>query len=109
MTVAGLGTGGNYSNPLLVPYGFTLDEDNTLYIAEQGAHRIVKWVPGAMTGTRIAGSSIGTPGSSNSELNGPIEPFLESNGDMYITDSNNHRLQLWTKGASSATTVLGMF
>lgn len=108
VTVAGLGAGGNYSNHLSNPYGFTLDQQNTLYIAEQFKNRIVKWIPGATTGTVVAGSSSGTLGNSSSELNRPVEPFVESNGDMYITDRSNHRLQFWPNGASSATTVLGM-
>ena len=90
------------------PYGFTIDDHNTLYIAEYSANRIVKWVPGALTGTVVLGSSTGSQGNGSSEFNRPVEPFLESNGDMYITDRSNDRLQFWPKGASSATTVLGI-
>ena len=78
ITVAGLVSGGYYSNLLLGPYGFILDQFNTLYVAEYSANRIVKCVPGAVSGTIIAGSDIGTSANTSRDFNHPFDIVLNS-------------------------------
>lgn len=109
ITVAGRGSGGNYSNDLIGPYGLAWDSSNTLYIVEIDAHRIRKWIPGATSGTIIAGLTNGVSTNHNNGFNHPVDLFVETNGDMYITDRTNSRLQLWLNGSSTGITVAGSF
>ena len=107
ITVAGKGSGGSTTNPLNGPYGFTWDSSNALYIAELGGHRISKWVPGATSGTTVAGRLNGTAGSTSDALNSPTDVLLEMNGDMYVVDRANNRLQFFPSGSSSGITKAG--
>lgn len=109
ITVAGNGTTNNTSSILMGPYGFTLDSSKTLYIAEYHGHRVTKWTVGASTSVIIAGSLNGTLGNGTNEFYHPLDVLVESNGDMYVTDRYNHRLQYWRNGATSATTIASMY
>ena len=106
-TIAGLGSGGNYSNALAAPYGFVWDESHTLYIAENTGNRVTKWIPGAPAGTVIAGLANGTASNASNGFYRPVAIYRESNGDMYVTDRSNYRFQFWPNGATSGVTVLG--
>ena len=105
--VAGLGSGGITGNPVVNPYGFTLDETNRIYVAEYFGHRISRWVQQATNGTVIAGSIVGNMSSRSNGFSSPSDVLLESNGDMYVVDRWNYRLQFWPNGAASGTTIAG--
>lgn len=89
------------------PFGFALDATNTLYIADQQNHRVQKWLSGASIGSTIAGQASGTHGISLSDLYQPSAVLLDSNGDLYISDTSNNRVQFWPTVATSGTTVAG--
>jgi len=95
------------ANSLNGPYGFKLDRFGTLYIVEYYGHRITKWLSGASNGTIIAGSLSGLPGNASNEFYNPADIIIEDNGDMYITDRSNDRLQFWPNGNSFGITVAG--
>lgn len=105
--VAGNGSGGVFGNSLFSPFGFTFDDTNTMYITECTGHRVNKWISQASIGTVVAGSVSRTPSSALSGFNCSADILLDSNGDMYISDRHNDRLQFWQNGASSAVTVAG--
>ena len=109
-TVAGDrgGVAGTSLNKLDRPFGFALDASNTLYIADQQNHRIQKWLRGASSGSTIAGQASGTSGTSLSDLYQPSAVILDTNGDMYISDTSNNRVQYWPTIATSGTTVAGV-
>lgn len=107
MTVAGEGSGGVNGNALNNPRGFRLSRDHILYIVEERGQRINRWISGAPNGTVIAGLQNGTSGGAANAFNRPIDLELLSNGDTYIADGNNNRLQYWPSGASSGTTIAG--
>lgn len=90
------------------PFGFALDASNTLYIADQQNHRIQKWLRGVSAGSTIAGQAAGTHGTSLSDLYQPSAVVLNGNGDIYISDTSNNRVQFWSTVATSGTTVAGV-
>ncbi len=59
------------------------------------------------TGITVAGSAAGTSGVTTSLMSYPYSLALDASNALYVTDFNNNRIQKWTVGASSATTVAG--
>ncbi len=84
-------------NELNNPAGIWVTRDGqTLYIADYGNHRIMKWMIGASQGSVVAGSVSGMAGSTNQLLNGPGGVALDpSETYLYVADYNNHRIQLF--------------
>ncbi|VDA99963.1 FIG01132568: hypothetical protein, partial [Olavius algarvensis spirochete endosymbiont] len=66
-----------------------------MYVADYGNHRIRKITSTGMVST-LAGS--GDAGSANgtgtaTEFNGPIGVAVDSSGNVYVADTNNHRIR----------------
>ena len=55
----------------------------------------------------MAGQVNGQSGSTLPYLNTPYGVCVDSNKNVYVADTTNHRVQLWTYGASSGATVAG--
>ena len=54
-TIAGGHEQGDAVNKLNSPFGFNVDNDETLFIVDTGNHRIMRWKPNATQGEIIAG------------------------------------------------------
>ncbi|CAF0967486.1 unnamed protein product [Rotaria sp. Silwood1] len=107
-TVAGTGVAGTSEpNRLYNPSDIALDSSDALYIADQSNNRVVKWIIGEPTGTTVAGQASGTAGSAAYELNKPGDIFVDSSYNLYVADTYNHRVQLWSSGAFTGRTVAG--
>ncbi|CAF3632963.1 unnamed protein product [Rotaria socialis] len=108
ITAAGVGgSPGNNSSQLNTPADVSVDFSNTLYIADYGNNRIQKWLSGASNGTTVAGQASGISGSNATDLQHPAGILVDSTGNIYIADTNNHRIQFWAKGALSGVTIAG--
>ena len=98
------------SSGLSHPQNETMDSAGNLYIADTGNNRVeevaasshTQWGIAMTAGTKyvIAGSSSGTAGSSGSGgaatsalLSAPTDVAVDANGDLYIADSVNDRIQ----------------
>jgi hypothetical protein len=97
----------NASNQLNYPFDAILDYSNILYIADYRNYRVQKYPMGSSTGLTVAGQANATGGSSANQLKQPSRVLVESNGDIFVADSGNHRIQFWANGASSGTTIAG--
>ncbi|CAF4875588.1 unnamed protein product, partial [Rotaria socialis] len=108
ITVAGV-TGVSDSTPdkLNQPTGLSIDSNGTLYIADQGNCRVQKWLSGAPNGTTMVGQPNATCGSGPSLLQSALGGLVDSNSNVYVVDTYNHRVQLWSYGASFGTMVAG--
>ena len=107
--VAGGNGGGTGSTQLYNPRGLYFDSStNSLLIANNYAHNIVRWVIGANTWTLVAGSSTGILGSTSTLLSYPTDVVLDSLRNIYVSDEGNHRIQLFLAGQSNGTTILGV-
>ena len=95
MTVAGTGTAGIGLNQLNSPAGIWVTRDGqTLYVADYGNHRVMKWTIGAGQGSLFAGSLSGLSGNTNQLFNGPGDIALDPTETyLYVSDYYNHRVK----------------
>lgn len=107
--VAGGNGEGNSPNQLNSPVGLYFDEANSaLYISNYFGHSITRWKIGDSTGTFIAGSA-GQNGSSSTQFSSPSTVALDNEGNMYVADTKNHRVQLFCNDCSGeGKTIAGV-
>jgi sugar lactone lactonase YvrE len=118
-TVAGDGTSGfsgdgglATSARLFRPYGVALDKSGNLYIADNTNNciRLVTKSTGIIT--TIAGdgttgySGDGGPATS-ARLSSPFEVSVDASGNVYISDTYNHRVRMVTKSTGIISTLGG--
>ncbi|MEU5919014.1 RICIN domain-containing protein [Streptomyces sp. NPDC047141] len=103
-TVAGTGVAGfagdgelAVSAQLNRPYGIVVDSTGTLYFSDHNNHRVRKiTTDGKITtvaGTGIAGFRGDGGAAVSAQLNGPREVAVDDAGNLFIADSNNHRIR----------------
>jgi len=86
------GLGGSSSTQLFVPIGITLDPMGNLYVADAYNHRIQFFEAGQSNGLTIAGVNQ-TSGFNADQLNTPLYVALDSQLNLYVSDTSNHRVQ----------------
>ncbi|MFI6107547.1 RICIN domain-containing protein [Streptomyces sp. NPDC051310] len=113
-TVAGTGVEGcegdnepAVSARLNLPYGMAVDSSGTIYISEYKGHRVRKITTDGKIST-VAGtgaSDFGGDGGSatDAHLNGPRDVVVDSVGNLYIADGNNHRVRKVTADGKIST------
>ena len=88
--------------------GISVDVDKNVYVSESALHCISKWSPKINQTVVVAGQKGSEGGLSNSELHNPSGIYVSrSNGDIYIADTFNHRIQRWSQNMSEGITVAG--
>ena len=86
------GLPGNSSSMLRTPAGVTQDPMGNVYIADTGNHRIQLLLVGESEASTIAGIT-GISGASDSQLNFSYAVRLDSQLNLYVTDTLNQRVQ----------------
>ena len=90
------------------PRGVTLDWSHSIYVADSGNNRVQYYPRGALSGITVCGQSNGVSGLNSSHLFNPWKVMVENEGDIYVVDRNNHRIQLWKFNSSFGSTVAGL-
>ncbi|CAF4507408.1 unnamed protein product [Rotaria sp. Silwood2] len=106
ITVAGGNRQGNGINQLSEPLGFYVDDDQTVYVADQSNHRIVEWKWGATSGQVVAGGN--GQGSGAHQLSYPTDVIVDKQRDsLIICDRLNRRVVQWPRrnGTSGETII----
>ena len=108
-TVVAGGNGNGYNiTQLNSPKGVKFDaSSNSLYIVNTASNNIVRWILNDTSWTLVTGSIFGTTGVTSTLLNGPLGIALDSMGNVYVADTNNHRIQFYFAGQSNGTTIIG--
>ncbi|CAF4150766.1 unnamed protein product, partial [Rotaria sordida] len=104
-TVAGDGTPGVGLQQLRGPEDVFVDPFNTLVIADTGNNRIQRWVIGAAQGATVAGQTGGGAGAGANQLNQAGGVIVLPNGDMYVADADNNRVQFLPVGGGAVVTL----
>ncbi|CAF4200302.1 unnamed protein product, partial [Adineta steineri] len=108
ITVVGNGSvSGTSSYYLNTPWDVTLDWSNTLYVSDRYNHRIQKFLMNTKNGTTVAGQMNATSGTAMNELNQPTGIYVDINGNIFISDTVNNRIQYWSNGAVTGQTLIG--
>lgn len=106
ITVAGGNGIGSAANQLDAPFGIFVDGAGYLYVADYSNSRIQQFPPGstgATDGVTVAGGN--GFGNAANQFNGPGSVFVSANGDIYVEDFQNERIQKWTKYPIDTTYV----
>ncbi len=89
------------------PFGVAVDSSgNNLYIADRFNHSIRKVTGGIIT-TVAGNTTLGYSGdggaATSAQLNYPLDVAVDSSGNIYIADSDNHRVRKVTTGGIIST------
>jgi len=87
---------GNYSTSLSSPFGVNLDPMGNIYVADTGNHRIQFFLSGQFVSRTIAGIT-GVNGTNASVLNQPRWVTLDKQLNLYVCDTDNHRVQMFRR------------
>ncbi|CAF5040141.1 unnamed protein product, partial [Rotaria sp. Silwood1] len=105
-TVAGgHGNGGAY-NQISYSYGMFLDSSSNIYVSDCSNHRVTLWTGGNTATSQLVAGGYGAANTPQ-QLNCPVGLYVDNSGSIYVTDYNNHRVQLWYSGAAIGVTVAG--
>jgi sugar lactone lactonase YvrE len=106
------GDGGAGTSALLnVPRAVAMDSAGNVYIADAGNNRIRMLSPGGIITTFAGNGSAGFAGdlgaATGAELNFPSGVTVDSNGNVYISDSRNNRVRRVDHSTHVIATVAG--
>lgn len=103
--MAGTNEQGNGTDQLHSPHGFYLDEEQTLFIADNQNHRIVEWKFGATHGRVVAGGN--GLGNRADQLNEPTDVTLDREKKfLVICDFKNRRVVRWSRHKSNSGEII---
>jgi len=110
ITIAGnkAGNSGSDSMHLDYPTDVCVDAAGNVYVPDFLNNRVQKWAPGAKYGVTVAGSKAGTSGSDSAHLDGPDGVRVDANGNLYISDEYNNRVQKWAPQQASQSVLVAV-
>lgn len=97
---------GSALNQLSSPNGIFINANDALYINDGGNYRVLKYLPGAGSGIVAAGTSVMGSALNQININARFS-YVDSNENIYISDTANHRVVRWANGASTGVMVAG--
>jgi len=101
------GTNISFSEKLSLPYGIAFDLFGDLYVADYYHNRTQKILMKTLQVVTVAGQANGSMGSGSYGLFYPTHMAFDSNNNMYVMDTANRRVQFFTQGNLSGSTVAG--
>ncbi|HLH17388.1 MAG TPA: hypothetical protein VKX45_09225 [Bryobacteraceae bacterium] len=106
-TVAGNGTAGSGSNQLNGPQGIAVDAAGNVYISDTQNARVLKLAAAGGISTYAGNGTAGFGGdggaATSAQLYTPLGLAVDSAGNLYIADFNNHRIRMVTPSGAIST------
>jgi len=103
----------NYDKEILIEnilcWGFMMNENGDLFVSDFDNHAVKRWRKDEIgrkgKGTIVAGGN--GQGNKLNQLYWPTYIFIDREETVYVSDSRNHRVMKWLKGASEGIIVAG--
>ena len=96
ITIAGGNGKGNRLDQLSYPLGISMDDDQTIYVADCGNDRIIEWQCNSREGRIVAGGN--GRGDQMHQLNQPADVIIDRETDfLIIADRENRRVMRWSR------------
>ncbi|CAM4946058.1 unnamed protein product [Rotaria socialis] len=92
IVVAGGQGAGNALAQLYFPNGIFVDTLGTLYVADYHNNRVMRWTQGEKKQGTVIVDGYGK-GSGATQFNSPFGLSFDRQGNLYVADNNNHRVQ----------------
>ena len=95
---------GNGSNQLSNTRDLFIDKDGAIFVADLGNNRIQKFPAGSdatTSGITVAGGN--GAGNAANQLNSPVSMCTDLQGNLYVADAGNNRIQKFPAGSTSTT------
>ncbi len=74
--------------------GLAVNATGELYAADEFNDRVQEWLPPGAGGAHVAYSTqFGATGSGNGQLNSPRSSAIDGQGNVWVSDYNNHRIE----------------
>lgn len=81
--------------------------DSIIYCSISDHHQVVKKSLNSSSEPITIVAGTGANGSTSDTLNYPQGIFVNTNFDLYVADSGNHRIQLFRRNQKNGTTIVG--
>jgi DNA-binding beta-propeller fold protein YncE len=98
---------GTPSNQFNYPYGVAVDSSGNVYVADTGNHLIQKFTPDTTDPTdplkMVFLTKWGLFGEGDGEFNRPQGVAVDSNGNVYVVDTGNNRVQKFSSSGGFLT------
>ncbi|CAF1364228.1 unnamed protein product [Adineta steineri] len=104
IVVAGGNEHGNQLKQLSYPTFIFVDHDQSVYVSDNGNHRVMKWSKDAKEGTVVAGGN--GRGEKLNQLSLPYGVIVDNLGRIYVADFRNHRVMRWCEGKEEGEIVV---
>jgi hypothetical protein len=118
LSIVGPGTSGTAAGQFAQPTGLAIDSSGTIVVADKYNNRIAEYTPGGTFirafGWGVAGGAglqvctttcvAGTNGGGAGELYAPTDVALDSSGLIYVSDTYNNRISVFTQAGTFVRT-----
>jgi len=94
------------SEAVKYPRSMLLRPEGDLVICDTWSHRVLRFLPNATTPEVLAGKC-NSSGCTSEQMFFPSGIVFDGQGRLYVTDTNNHRVQCFQPGQTTGTTVAG--
>ena len=87
-------------------WGLAMDAEGALYVSDIEKHEVRRYDKGGdKKGALVAGGH--GQGDKLNQLNTPTYLFVDAQSTLYVSDTYNHRVTAWRKGAKEGVVVAG--